>query len=261
MYAYRAYFIGFCVAAIRMSALAVVLPHQPPVSPVRAIEVRLGFGLPKPPYIMESDNEGLEVEIAEQALAASGCKMIAMHFPPLRGLGMMRAASIDGLMTVDEGIGGDGYFSDTYISYQNVATTLSKRHIELHSIEDLSNYSVAGFQNASVILGARFQEVVAHHRDYKEYPFQLIQDNLLYTGRVDVVVGDRLIFRYFSSRMPSSIDASQQVTFHPIFPPNPRKAVFRDANMRDRFNAGLKIIRANGKYDAILKKYQQYMRP
>ena len=120
---------------------------------------------------------------------------------------------------------------------------------------------MAGFQNASVILGPHYKDVVAHHKDYKEYSYQLIQDNLLYTGRVDVVIGDRLIFRYFSSHMIEPIDASQPVTFHTIFPPNPRKAAFRTAELRDRFDAGLKIIRSNGIYDAILKKYQQFMQP
>jgi len=184
-----------------------------------------------------------------------------MHFPPSRGLDMLKAGQIDGLMTTDEGIGDEYYFSDSYITYQNVATTLTNRHIELNSIDDLSNYSVAGFQNASVILGSRFNALVTHHKDYKEYPYQLIQDNLLYTGRVDVAVGDRLIFRYFSEHMMPSIDGNLPVTFHPIFPPNPRKAAFRTAALRDRFNAGLKIIRGNGTYDAILKKYQQFMLP
>lgn len=257
MQAIRAMIVAFY--AMMGIADTLAAEHAPPASSI--VQVRVGFGLSKPPYIMEGGNGGVELEIAEQALAAGGCKMTALQFPPSRGLAMLRAGLIDGLMTVDEGIGGASFFSDPYITYQNVATTLSKRHIELQSIEDLRNYSVAGFQNASVILGERFKEVTAHHKDYKEYSLQLIQDNLLYSGRVDVVVGDRLIFRYFSTRMGPSIDASQPVTFHTIFPPNPRKAAFRDADVRDRFNAGLKTIRSNGKYDAILRKYQELMQP
>lgn len=249
------------IAFYAMAIGALAQTPNPASHSLPVMEVRVGFGLAKPPYIMESGREGVELEIAEQALAAGGCKMIALQFPPSRGLGMLRAGLIDGLMTVDEGIGGNGYFSDAYINYQNVAVTLSERHIQLDNIEELADYSVAGFQNASVILGERFRKVTAHHKDYREYSLQLLQDNLLYTGRVDIVVGDRLIFRYFSTRMAPTIDASQPVTFHTIFPPNPRKAVFRTADLRDRFNAGLKIIRKNGQYDAILKKYQELMQP
>ena len=221
--------------------------------------VRVGMGLAKPPYIMESGKEGLEYEIAEQALAAVGYKMLALQFPPVRGLAMQRAGQVDALLSVDEGIGGSDYFSDAYIHYQNGAITLASRRIALREVEDLAAYSVAGFQNASVILGERFKAVVARHPNYQEHAQQIAQDRLLYTGRVDVVVGDRLIFRYFSTRLDPKIDTGQPTTFHALFPPKPRKAVFKDAALRDRFNAGLKLIQANGVYDAILKKYQPYM--
>ena len=222
---------------------------------VWAADVRVGMGLTKPPYIMESGKEGIEVEIAEQALAAVGDKMIGLQFAPARGLAMQRAGQLDMLLTVDEGIGGKDYFSEPYVNYQNVAITLAARKIVLRRIEDLGNYSVAGFQNAGVILGERFRAVVDRHTDYKEYPQQIIQNNLLYTVRVDVVVGDRRIFRYFMTRLDPKVDASQPITVHTIFPPSPRKAVFKDPGLRDRFNAGLKIIQNNGVYDAILKKH------
>lgn len=242
--------------ACACGAFAAAALAAPAVAP---IEVHVGMGLSKPPYIMESGRDGIELEIAQQALAAGGCKMIGVQYPPARGLALLRVGQLDGLLGVDEGIGGNDFFSDPYLSYQNVATTLTSRHIQLKRIEDLADYSVAAFQNASALLGDRFKALTAHHRDYREYPQQIIQNKLLYSGRVDVVVGDRLILRYFSTRMEAPIDARQALTFHAIFPPNPRKAVFRDAAVRDRFNAGLKIIRSNGIYDAILKKYHGYM--
>lgn len=250
---YRAYLLACAFACPAADAAAL------PVHAAVPIEVRVGMGLTKPPYIMESGKAGIEYEIAEQALAAGGCKMIALQFPPARGLAMLRAAKLDGLLTVDEGIGGTDFFSEPYITYRNVATTLTSRHIQLIRIEDLGAYSVAGFQNASKILGDRFKALAARHPDYKEYPQQIIQNKLLYSGRVDVVVGDQLIVRYFSSRMEAPIDTRQAITFHHIFPPNPRRAVFRDAAVRDRFNAGLKTIKSNGAYEAILKKYQRYL--
>lgn len=218
-------------------------------------EVRVGMGLTKPPYILESGKEGIEVEIADQALAAAGYKMMGLQFPPARGLAMQRAGQLDMLLTVDEGIGGNDYFSAPYVYFQNVAITLAARNLPIRRIEDLADYSVAAFQNANVILGERFKAVVERHADYKEYPQQIIQNNLLFTSHVDVVVGDRRIFRYFMTRLDPWVDASQPITIHSIFPPSPRKAVFKDPELRDRFNAGLKIIQNNGVYDAILKKH------
>jgi polar amino acid transport system substrate-binding protein len=220
-------------------------------------EVRIGVGLTKPPYVMETGDGGIEYEIAEKALDASGYRMVAQHLPPARALALMRAGLLDGMLTVDEGIGGNGHFSDTYMHYQNVATTLASRGIRLHGVSDLEQYSIAAFQNASLILGPEFKAITAAHRGYKEHPQQITQNRLLYTGRVDVVVGDRLIFRYLNRQVEASINTSQPLVHHMIFKPSPRKAVFRDPELRDAFNAGLKKIRKNGAYGAIYKKYNE----
>jgi polar amino acid transport system substrate-binding protein len=218
-------------------------------------EVHVGMGLPKPPYIMESGAAGLDYDIARQALAAGGYKMVAHMLPPTRALATLRAGQLDGLLSITEGIGGPGYFTDDYIVYQNVATTLARRNLKLTQIEDLTGYSVAAFQNASMVLGDRYSLVASGHADYRELPTQITQNKLLFMGRVDVVVGDRLIFNHYIDKLEAQIDARQPVTYHRIFPESPRRAVFRDARVRDAFNAGLKTIRSNGTYDAIVKQY------
>jgi len=170
---------------------------------------------------------------------------------------LLRAGLLDGMLTVDEGIGGNGFFSDTYMHYQNVATTLESHGIRLRSVGDLGPYSIAAFQNASLILGPEFKSLAERHRDYKEHSQQITQNRLLYTGRVDVVVGDRLIFRYLNRQVDASIDTSQPLVHHAIFKPSARKAAFRDPALRDAFNAGLKKIRRNGAYAEIYKKYNE----
>jgi len=168
---------------------------------------------------------------------------------------LQRAGQLDVLLSVDEGIGGNGYFSEPYLTYQNVAMSLAHRKLPIKRIEDLGNYSVAAFQNASVILGERFKAMASRHPNYKEYPEQIIQNNLLFNERVDVIVGDRRVLHYLTGLLDHRVDASKPVTIHAVFPPSPRKAVFKDAALRDQFNSGLKTIQANGVYDAILKKY------
>ncbi|MES2015398.1 MAG: transporter substrate-binding domain-containing protein [Pseudomonadota bacterium] len=236
-------------------AIACALASAARASDVPLKEVQVGMGLPKPPYIMESGSAGLDYDIARQALAAAGYKMVGHLLPQTRAVAMLRADQLDGMLSTTEGIGGQDYFTDNYIVYQNVATTLSSRNLPIKQVEDLANYSVAAFQNASMVLGERFNKVTATHKAYKEYSTQITQDKLLFMGRVDVVVGDYLIFRYFSDKLEAQIDATQEVTVHKIFPESPRRAVFRDARVRDAFNTGLKVIRANGTYDAIVKQY------
>lgn len=237
-----------CWALLSLSTL-------PFLADAAVVDVNVGMGLPKPPYIMESGRAGIDYEVAEQALAARGYRLVGHQYPQARALAMLRGGQLDGMLSVDEGIGGDDYFSAPYIVYENVAITLSARRLPIRQVEDLAHYSVAAFQNASIVLGERFKALAARHPDYKEYPSQITQDKLLFMHRVDVVVGDYRIFRYFSDKVEPQIDARQPVTYHMIFGPRPRMAVFRDAQVRDSFNAGLKIIRANGTYDAIMKKH------
>lgn len=236
-------------------ALALSMPLAASAQEAAMPEVHVGMGLAKPPYVMESGVAGLDYDIAKQALAAGGYKLVGHMLPQTRALAMLRAGQLDGLLSISEGIGGQDYFTDNYIIYQNVAATLARRNLKIQQIEDLANYSVAAFQNASMVLGDRFSLVVSGHSDYREVPAQITQNKLLFTGRVDVVVGDRLIFRYFSEKLEPQIDARQAVTFHRIFPESPRRAVFRDVRVRDAFNAGLKNVHANGTYDALMKQY------
>lgn len=224
-------------------------------------EINVGMGLPKPPYIMESGTAGLDYDIAKQALAAGGYRMVGQMLPQTRALAMVRSGQLDGMLSVSEGIGGPGYFSDTYVVYRNVATTLSHRNIKLSEIEDLMHYSVAAFQTASMVLGDRFAQVATSHSDYREVPSQATQNKLLFLGRVDVVVGDQLIFQYFSTQLGKQINTSQPVTFHRLFPESHRKILFRDMRARDAFNAGLKKIHADGTYDAIVSRYLDKLTP
>lgn len=236
-------------------AAAIAVLSLPSLAATPVIQV--GVGLTKPPYIMGPGQGGIEYEIAEKALEAGGYRMTAQHLPPARALALLRVGKLDAMLTVDEGIGGNNFFSDPYMHYQNVATTLASRGIHLRGIADLDQYSVAAFQNASLILGPEFKALAERHRDYKEHSQQITQNRLLYAGRVDVVVGDRLIFQYLNRQVDASIDTTQPVTYHMIFRPSPRKAVFRDKALRNAFNAGLKTIRKNGTIAAIYKKYNE----
>ncbi|WP_158597944.1 substrate-binding periplasmic protein [Noviherbaspirillum saxi] len=246
-------------ALIAAASLMAASVFAAPATPL--IDLQIGVGLTKPPYILGPGAGGMEYEIADKALEAAGYRMVAQHLPPARALALLRVRRLDGMLSVAEGIGGENYFSEPYLHYQNAAISLRSRGIRLRGMDDLRLYSVAAFQNASLILGDEFRSAIARHPDYKEYPQQLTQNKLLFTGRVDVVIGDRLIFRYLSRQLESPINVQQALTYHPLFPPSPRMAAFRDPVVRNAFNAGLKTIRHNGTYGAILKKYQDYMQP
>lgn len=245
-------------ALLALPALLVLSIAAPSAAAAQALHI--GVGLAKPPYVLADGKSGLEVEIVEKILTAAGYEVVFKSYPPARSLGLMRVGQLDGMMTVDEGAGIPGHYSGDYVTYQNVAITLRRRNIKLGRLEDLRRHSVAAFQNAHLIMTPSFAAAVSGHPDYREYAQQISQNRLLYTGRVDVVVGDRLIFRALNAEVEKGIDTSQPIAIHELFPPTPRKMVFRDARVRDAFNAGLAQIRADGSYRAIEARYQAWLK-
>ncbi|MBB5019733.1 polar amino acid transport system substrate-binding protein [Chitinivorax tropicus] len=218
----------------------------------------VGFGLNKPPYVFEQAQTGLEVEIISAAFKAAGIE-IKMHFAPQSRLhAQLSAGQIDAIVTTLEQSGVSAYYSDSYLSYQNYAISLTSNKLDIRSQDDLSRYSVTAFQRASQILGDRFHAAILKSPGYTEQAQQRTRNLLLYLGRVDVVVGDKRIFNYFSRDIADQVDTSQAVTFHDIFPPTHYKVGFKNQALRDAFNRGLATIRQDGTYARIEKRYEEY---
>lgn len=221
-------------------------------------DIIVGFGVNKPPYVFERDRAGLEYEIVMASLAAAGIQAQPYFAPQGRLHALLANRLIDVITTTSEKSGVEAYYSDVYIVYQNYAITLSDRHLDIRTIEDLSRYSVTAFQRASTNLGPQFRAAIASSPQYTEQAKQVTRDILLFAGRVDVAIADRRIFDYFRKEIGSLVDIRQPVTYHAIFPPTPYRAAFRDVALRDSFNRGLATIRRNGSYADIQRKYAGY---
>lgn len=219
--------------------------------------ITAGFSINKPPYVLEAGNSGLEVELVKAAFKAAGLEMKPYFAPQIRLHALLENRHLDAVTATDETIGIMPFYSDVYITYHNYAITLSSRQdINLQRIEDLSKYSVTSFVRAQMILGPRFRDAVINSPKYSEPPQQSTRDLLLYSGRVDVAVGDQKIFDYYRREVSKLVNVDQAVTYHDLFPTTLYKVGFRSASLRDRFNAGLAIIRKNGQYEAIWNQYK-----
>lgn len=217
--------------------------------------LHVAIGINKPPYIVEATRSGLEYELVNAIVTEMGYRMEPDFVPPARMAMLVRAGQFDMAITVREVSGLPGFYSAPYIRYQNAAFALARTNVRLDSIEDLSRYSVAAFQNARIALGERFRAATDQNPNYQEVSPQSTQNKLLYAGRVDVVVADRRIFHYFNGEVGSTVDTRQPIREYSLFPPTDYQALFRQANQRDQFNAALQRIHDNGVYDAILRRY------
>lgn len=225
---------------------------------VAAEYLRMGFGSHKPPYIFENESRGLEYDIVVAALTSAGFQGLQPYYAPMERLHLrLERGELDGIATTQDH-GGAAFYSDVYIEYHNVAVALAKRQLQINSVADLAGYSISSFQRARFFLGAEFQAMAEHNPRYREEPRQINRNRLLYAGRIDLVIADRRIFRYFNTLVADQVDVSQPISLYPLFPVTPYRLGFRLAAQRDRFNQGLKAIRASGEYQQIEQRYANF---
>ncbi|WJN58160.1 ABC transporter substrate-binding protein [Pseudomonas sp. SO81] len=233
--------------------LVLLLAPAAPAEPLR-----IGFGTHKPPYVFEGESRGLEYDIVVAAVRAAGDE-VEVRYAPMERLHLaLGRGDLDGIATTNAYSGLPAYYSAPYIHCQNVALALSSRGYRITSIADLGRYSISTFQRARHLLGPEFQAMAEANPRYREEAQQINRNRLLYSGRIDVVVGDPRIMRYFNREVGEQVDTTQPVTQYMLFPPTAYSVGFRLAAQSERFNRGLAAIRANGEYRRIEQRYADY---
>ncbi len=183
--------------------------------------LRLGFGTHKPPYVFEGEPRGLEYEIVVAAARQAGFT-VEVHYAPMERLHLLlRRGELDAIATTNQRSGVSAFYSEPYISYQNVAVALRSRGYRIERIADLGAYSVSAFQRARFLLGDEFQRMAEANSRYREEAQQIARNRLLYSGRIEVVVADRRILHYFNTEVSDQVDVSQPVVEYPLFAPTP----------------------------------------
>ncbi|OZG72629.1 hypothetical protein BTA51_13955 [Hahella sp. CCB-MM4] len=231
-------------------------------------ELIIGISFSIPPYVIAEENSGLELEILRQSFAIKGYTVLPSYLPLARTFMSFEEGSLDGVLNVKPGMV-KGHYSDVVITFRNQAVSLKDRELSINRLEDLSQISVVAFQKATVILGHGFASAVQYNSDYNEVADQSLQVKQLFRHRTDVIILEKRIFLYFrrwlydrantlgGDYIVKQKDLLRPVIYHDIFPPSEYRFAFLSQQVRDDFNEGLQVIRDNGTYDRILKKYEE----
>lgn len=219
--------------------------------------LRIGFGTDKPPYVIEAEKRGLEVDIVVEAAKAAGYT-VEPFFAPMERLHHMQArGELDGIASTNPRAGLRAFYSRPYIEYHNVAVALAARKLEIRTINDLGRHSVSAFQRARQLLGPEFELMALHNPNYREEAQQVSRNRLLFAGRVDVIVGDRRIIEYFTRQIGDQVNVRQPLAYFDLFPPTAYHVAFISETVRSRFDQGLETLRKRGDYAAIEKRYRR----
>lgn len=229
--------------------------------PAGAANVRMAFGDNLPPYILAGSSSGIEVDIVREALAYRGHVLQAEFMPMGRIPVVFVAGKADAIMMdVGQDMGpAGGVYGEPPVLYDNVMYTLARRRLSLRKPADLHQLWIMSFVGAA----RRYPDWLGkleHTPFYVERNSQSVQPKLLALGRYDVVVSDRTIFTYYLRQQQKSDPAFRMppIDEHllPAADMRAYRPVFRDARVRDDFNAGLAFLRKSGRYGAI---YQHYL--
>lgn len=226
--------------------------------PASAAEVTMAFGERIPPFCFPHDDSGIEVEVIREALAYKGHVLKPRYYPFARVPMAFRSGEVDAAMT---DLGQDlrpfgAHHGDPAVLYDNVFITLKGRELQIRQPTDLAGLRVMSFQGAA----QRYPDWLGPVRQsgrYQEVNDQATQVKTLMLGRSDVVLSDRSIFRYFVLQLKRQGGTVLPYEEHEFTTANPLdyRPVFRDPQVRDDFNQGLRRLKASGRYQAIFDKY------
>jgi polar amino acid transport system substrate-binding protein len=224
-----------------------------------AAEVSMAFGEKIPPFCFPETDSGIELDVMREALAFRGHALKPHYYSFARIPVAFKAGEVDAAMTdLGEDMASWGaFYGNPAVIYDNVFITLRDRRLSITRPEDLRGLTVISFVGAA----KRYPEWLDPVRKagrYFEQNDQALQVLTLDRGRYDVVLSDRNIFKYFTQQLKlNRTFKPKPVVEHPFVKLNPMdyRPVFRDAAIRDDFNAGLKNLKDSGRFQAIYAKY------
>ncbi len=245
------------MAHMKLLSLLLALTLSPALV---ASVVTMGFG-EFPPFVFPDGKSGIEIEITQAALAHTGHKLVPIVLPMARLPTAYLGQKIDSIMSDvgNKNLVQDGYYGDVSVIYQNVFITLKKRKILIKTPKDLDGLTVIGYIGAGTRYPLWLDKVISTG-SYIEKNQQELQILQLLQGRVDVVLSDRDIFKYYYIQTKKNTKAVfSDFVFHPVLKEDPLdfRPVFRSKQVRDDFNSGLRHIKRSGGYQAIFNKYLQ----
>lgn len=205
-----------------------------------------------PPYVISTQNSGLEVDIIRAALRAVGYKLRVEYMPTGRGVRLLLNKRVDLVAPIYHDDKGRFYLSDTHIYHRPSLFSLTTNGIQITEIDDISRGSVAAYQGVLTGFGARFQHIARQCPLFVELGDAKRIVDMLFKERVDVAILDLFTFQYFlkANELDSSV-----LNIHDFIEPVPAGVAFHDNIMKRKFEKGVRIILGNGEYERIAGNY------
>lgn len=223
-----------------------------------AAPLKVGVSFAIPPYVIEKQGQGIELDLLRTAFMDSGYQLDFQYLPLERTFRMLTDGKLDAIINVRPGMLDGAFLSRPVIRFHNQIFTLAP--LTVTSLTALTTLKVTAFQRATQILGPGFAAMAANNVRYEEVAKQQGQVHQLLLGRVDAVVMDERVFYYHlaqlrQGRSEPHIYNRERIRANVLFEPTLYHFAFRDAAVRDHFDRALLGMRVDGRYEQIFANY------
>jgi polar amino acid transport system substrate-binding protein len=265
----------FClVLLLGVFALALRVAYQRSPAEIGAIEIAAGL-TPPDMSIGDCDDQmgdevgcGREAEIIRSALRLGGTRIgiqnkpIRFHVEPFgkHWYSYQTEEHYDAVATVPKTLNLVGHRSDPYITYQNGIGVIADSP-QRPSLQQLYGKRVVAFAGAADVIPG-LADQIEHFKAYIEREDQRAHSWMLLEGQVDGVIADAMIFAEFNHRISDDMKQGHvSVQFSAkSFAPTCYTMMFKNAEYRDAFNEGLRIMIQDGQLYRIDQKYMSKIR-
>lgn len=238
--------MGFLNRLLRLSLLL----H---IGPLLAEPLQVGVSFAIPPYVIEQEGRGIELDLLTEAFAGSGYEPQFRYLPLERTFRMLEEGKLDAIINVTPGMLNHAYLSQPVITFHNRIFTIDT---PLHQMTDLKTLRVSAFQRARQILGEEFASMADQNPRYEEVARQQGQVQRLLLGRTDAVILEQRVFYYYlESELATGRYAPVQIRQSGLFAPTHYHFAFRQAAQQQWFDRQLARMRQDGRYERIFAAY------
>lgn len=225
---------------------------------LQAKPLKVGVSFAIPPYVIESNQRGIELDLLKEAFAGSSYEPSFEFLPLERTFRLFESGKLDAIINVRRGMVDTLFLTRPVITFHNRIFSLRTTHIS--TLDDLHSKRVTAFQRARIILGGEFATMANQNPHYEEVAKQQGQVHQLMRGRVDAVVLEERVFYYYLDQLIATAQAGEryernQVRQADLFPPTVYHFAFRSADALKLFNARLEAMKKDGSYQRIFEVY------
>lgn len=211
-----------------------------------------------PPFTMNDNREGAFIEITKAAFAKKGYRAKFTNYPFSRAVSMLQTGTLDAALNISYTKERTAFcrYSDKIYSMDLCLFKLKNGKLERYTgVEGLKEYRCVA------LLGSVWEKRLRGGGVKCEGVPDIVQGiGMLLKGRVDLVVGVRDIVTYKMKKNFSGAQVSKVVAVEPPLQVDDSYLAFskklpESQAYRDDFNQGLKLIKKDGTYSRIIKKY------